>query len=192
MSGQLSSPVGEVVDELVRAVGLTPDSGAPRVDEPRPLPAHALDHATGWLVALAAVAALLCQHEDGGSLSVELSLERTAQWWDGLGRIDGLDAHDPPFEDVADLLDTVATPLGQVTHVRPPGRIAGTELRWETPPTVPASATAVRPRRRHTGLGSTALAIICGSGEGERSAQGHAHQEHKNLAALEAAPSVHG
>jgi len=131
-------------DSLVQMVtGIAHEgSEAARVDEPRPLPAQALDHATGWLAALATVAALLRQQEEGGSWAVELSLARTAQWLDGLGRIDGLNAHDPSFEDVADLLDTVATPFGRVTHVRPPGRIAGTELRWETPPHRPGEDRA--------------------------------------------------
>jgi len=131
-------------DSLVQMVtGIAHEGGeAAGVDEPRPLPAQALDHATGWLAALGAVAALCRRQEDGGSAAVELSLARTAQWLDGLGRIDGLDAHDPSFEEVADLLDTVSTPFGQVTHVRPPGSIGGTQPRWETPPHRPGEDPA--------------------------------------------------
>lgn len=89
------------------------------------------------------LAALIRRREEGGSWAVELSLARTSQWLDGLGRIDGLDARDPTLDDVADLLDTVATPFGEVTHVRPPGSIAGAEPRWETPPHRPGEDRAV-------------------------------------------------
>ncbi|MFD1935265.1 CoA transferase [Nonomuraea mangrovi] len=49
-------------------------------DPPRPLPAQVLDHATGYLAAFGAMAALLRRQEEGGSWRVELSLARTAQW----------------------------------------------------------------------------------------------------------------
>ncbi|MEU7898487.1 CoA transferase [Nonomuraea sp. NPDC049152] len=54
-------------------------------DPPRPLPAQALDHATGYLAAFGAMAALLRRREEGGSWRVELSLARTAQWLAELG-----------------------------------------------------------------------------------------------------------
>lgn len=132
-------------DSLVQMVTGIAHEGAAAVgmDEPRPLPAQALDHGTGWLGALGVLAALIRRREEGGSWAVELSLARTSQWLDGLGRIDGLDARDPTLDDVADLLDTVATPFGEVTHVRPPGSIAGAEPRWETPPHRPGEDRAV-------------------------------------------------
>lgn len=131
-------------DSLVQmATGVAHEGGkAAGVDEPRPLPAQALDHATGWLAALGTIGALRHRQDDGGSWAVELSLARTAGWLDDLGRIDGLHARDPSFEDVADLLDTASTPFGKVTHVLPPGSIGGAEPRWETPPHRPAEDRA--------------------------------------------------
>jgi CoA-transferase family III len=132
-------------DSLVQMVtGIAHEGAAAAgVDEPRPLPAQALDHGTGWLAALGVIAALIRRREEGGSWAVELSLARTSQWLDGLGRINGLDARDPTLDDVADLLDTIATPFGEVTHVRPPGSMAGNEPRWETPPHRPGEDGAV-------------------------------------------------
>jgi hypothetical protein len=101
---------------------------------PRPLPAQALDHGTGWLAALGTLAALGRRTEEGGSWAVEVSLARTARWLDGLGRVDGLSVPDPGPEDVAALLEAVPTPFGTVTHLRPPGSMGGGEPRWERAP----------------------------------------------------------
>ncbi|MFE3450706.1 CoA transferase [Nonomuraea sp. NPDC059194] len=57
-------------------------------DPPRPLPAQVLDHATGYLAAFGAMAALMRRRQEGGSWRVELSLARTAQWLAEL-RLDG-------------------------------------------------------------------------------------------------------
>jgi crotonobetainyl-CoA:carnitine CoA-transferase CaiB-like acyl-CoA transferase len=140
-------------------------AAAAGVDEPRPLPAQALDHATGWLAALGTIAALRRRAEEGGSWTVEVSLARTARWLDGLGRIDGLGAPDPAAEDVADLLAVTDSPFGRVTHVRPPGSIGETEPRWESP-APPARAgprrlVVTRPRR-HPGLGCRTLMRCAG------------------------------
>ena len=58
--------------------------------EPKPLPGQALDHATGYLMAFAAMAALIRRAERGGSWHVRVSLAQTAAWLRGLGRIDGM------------------------------------------------------------------------------------------------------
>jgi hypothetical protein len=55
-------------------------------DPPRPLPAQVLDHATGWLAAMAAVDGLRRRHTTGGGWHAQLSLARTAHWLDQLGR----------------------------------------------------------------------------------------------------------
>jgi len=47
-------------------------------DRPVPLPVQALDHATGWLMAAAAVALLRDRAADGRGGSARLSLARTA------------------------------------------------------------------------------------------------------------------
>ena len=73
--------------------------------EPKPLPGQALDHATGYLMAFAAMAALIHRAERGGSWHVRVSLAQTAHWLRRLGRIDGIACSDPKFDDVRDRLE---------------------------------------------------------------------------------------
>jgi hypothetical protein len=108
--------------------GIAHESGqAAGVDEPRALPMQALDHAAGWLAALAAIAGLRRRAAEGGSWHADVSLARTADWLDSLGRVP-LDP--PPADDVSDLLTETDTPAGRLTHVRMPGRIGGEPLDW--------------------------------------------------------------
>jgi crotonobetainyl-CoA:carnitine CoA-transferase CaiB-like acyl-CoA transferase len=104
--------------------------------EPKPLPAQALDHATGWLAALGAITALRRQQREGGSWVVDVTLARTALWLDGLGRVaGGLDVADPARpENVQDLLATTDSPFGQLIHVRPVGHLAANPPAWNSPP----------------------------------------------------------
>jgi crotonobetainyl-CoA:carnitine CoA-transferase CaiB-like acyl-CoA transferase len=105
---------------------------------PRPLPVQALDHATGYLAAFGAMAALLRRAEEGGSRHVELSLARTACWLDGLGRVDeGGDGGHAAGPEVADRLAEMDSPFGRLTYVRPPGRVHGLEPHWSAPPPRP-------------------------------------------------------
>lgn len=68
-------------DSLVQfSCGIAAEGGT---DEPRPLPAQALDHGTGWL---AAFGALRRRAGEGDSWHVRLSLARTAEWLHDLGR----------------------------------------------------------------------------------------------------------
>jgi crotonobetainyl-CoA:carnitine CoA-transferase CaiB-like acyl-CoA transferase len=104
-------------------------------DHPVPLPCQALDHATGWLAAAGAVAALRRRAVVGGGTLVELSLARTAAWLDALGRVDdGLAAPAPSADDVAPFLEDADSPSGRLTRVRPPGATAGPPPRWDAPP----------------------------------------------------------
>src|SRR5438132_3953282 len=68
--------------------------------EPLPLPAQVLDHATGYLMAFAAMSALARRAQRGGSWHVRVSLAQTGYWLRRLGRIDGLACPDPGFDDV--------------------------------------------------------------------------------------------
>jgi crotonobetainyl-CoA:carnitine CoA-transferase CaiB-like acyl-CoA transferase len=86
--------------------------------EPRPLPAQALDHATGHLLAFAAMAALARRAEQGGSWHVRASLAQTAHWLRQFGRIDGSACSDPKFDDVRDRLEETASGFGHLTAVR--------------------------------------------------------------------------
>ncbi|GAA1014573.1 hypothetical protein Aple_047470 [Acrocarpospora pleiomorpha] len=115
-------------DSLVQMVsGIAHEGGDG--SRPGPLPCQALDHATGYLAAFAAVAGLLRRADEGGSWHAELSLARTAWWLDELGR------GEPGAEPYADdLLDTMGSVFGELTFVRPPGSIEGAEPYWASPP----------------------------------------------------------
>ncbi len=71
----------------------------------KPLPAQILDHASGYLLAFAAMTALRRQRAEGGSWHVRLSLAQTGAGLRSLGRVDGVNAHDPRAGDVLDCLE---------------------------------------------------------------------------------------
>ncbi|WP_020494916.1 CoA transferase [Sciscionella marina] len=95
-------------------------------DKPRPLPAQALDHATGWLAALGAVTALRRRARGGGTWRVRLSLARTGQWLDGLGRKE-TEAGDA---EIARYLTETDSPFGRLAHLRIPGVLSGCPPYW--------------------------------------------------------------
>jgi crotonobetainyl-CoA:carnitine CoA-transferase CaiB-like acyl-CoA transferase len=98
---------------------------------PHPLPAQALDHATGYLAAFGAMAALERRHREGGSWRVQVSLARTAAWLCDMGHVDALGVHDPGPGDIDDLLSEAQSPFGTLRYVRPPGDIVGMTPRWD-------------------------------------------------------------
>ncbi|MFC4858584.1 CoA transferase [Actinophytocola glycyrrhizae] len=81
-------------------------------DPPRPLPAQALDHGTGWLAAYGAMTAL----SRGGSWHVHVSLARTAEWLHDLG-----DGDPVPEVDPAPWLTETDSDFGRLRHLRVPG-----------------------------------------------------------------------
>jgi len=96
------------------------DGGAPT----RSLPAQALDHATGYLAALGAIAGLRRRHAEGGSWHVQVALARTGKWLEDLGHTErGQEAL--PLDPAPYLMRT-----GDITHVAPPGRIDGYVPHW--------------------------------------------------------------
>ncbi|MEW6705856.1 MAG: CoA transferase [Pseudomonadota bacterium] len=102
--------------------------------QPQALPAQALDHASGYLLALGIQAALMRRMVHGGSWHVQVSLAQTAHWLRGLGRVaGGVTAADPGFDDVGDLLETSGSPFGTLTAVRHAGVLSATPPRWERP-----------------------------------------------------------
>jgi crotonobetainyl-CoA:carnitine CoA-transferase CaiB-like acyl-CoA transferase len=83
---------------------------------PGALPAQALDHATGYLLAAGILAALRRRRAEGGTWRVSAHLARTAHW---LLQTDALDG---PARDVDDLdpwLATTKTEYGVVRQSRP-------------------------------------------------------------------------
>jgi crotonobetainyl-CoA:carnitine CoA-transferase CaiB-like acyl-CoA transferase len=104
-------------------------------DAPRVLPAQALDHASGYLLALGAMQALRRRAREGGSWLVQVSLARTGLWLRSLPRLgaEGFAARDPSHDDVIDLLEESDSPFGRVTAVRHAGRLSHTPPRWSRP-----------------------------------------------------------
>ena len=109
--------------------------------EPRPLPAQVLDHATGYLMAFAAMSALARRAERGGSWHVRTSLAQTGYWFRQLGRADGLTCPDPGFDDVRDRLEDTPSGFGTLTAVRHAAVMTETPPRWVWP-TVPLGTHA--------------------------------------------------
>ena len=102
-------------------------------DQPKPLPAQALDHATGFLMAFATMSALKHRATQGGSWHVRCSLAQTGQWVRGLGRIQGLQCPDPSFDEVRDRLEDSASGFGRLTSVRHSALMSETPPCWKRP-----------------------------------------------------------
>ncbi|MEU2682803.1 CoA transferase [Streptomyces hygroscopicus] len=122
-----------------------PDAGG----RPGALPAQALDHGTGYLLAAAVLRALTERQETGGGRHLRFSLAGTASWLmrgiapAPLGRRADGPAHDP-----APWLAETASDLGQLRYARspvgfptgspdgppdwsrPPGRLGADQPRW--------------------------------------------------------------
>jgi CoA-transferase family III len=107
------------------------------VHAPQVLPMQILDHATGYLMAFAAQAALLRQRREGGAWHVQLSLARTAQWLRELGRLEGGLAAKKP--DVQPYLYTEPSGFGALTAVRHAVRMGGAPCTWALPSMPPGS-----------------------------------------------------
>jgi crotonobetainyl-CoA:carnitine CoA-transferase CaiB-like acyl-CoA transferase len=101
--------------------------------EPKALPAQELDHATGYLLAVATMSALARRAQQGGSWHVRCSLAQTGHWFRNLGRIDGIKCPDPRSADVRDLLEETPSGFGQLTAVRHAATMSETPPRWSRP-----------------------------------------------------------
>jgi crotonobetainyl-CoA:carnitine CoA-transferase CaiB-like acyl-CoA transferase len=97
---------------------------------PVPLPVQALDHATGWLMAAAAVALLRDAARTGRGGTARLSLARTATALLGMpGPEAGSAVAAPPGEPAA-----IATPWGPAAVSPWPAEVDGVELRFDAGP----------------------------------------------------------
>ncbi|MBC7916581.1 MAG: CoA transferase [Rhodoferax sp.] len=104
---------------------------------PRALPMQILDQATGYLIALGAVAALVRQQQEGGSWHVEVSLAQTAHWLRGMGRVAGGLAAKKP--DDAPYRETSASGFGVLQSLRHSAHLSRTPARWVRPSMPPGS-----------------------------------------------------
>jgi crotonobetainyl-CoA:carnitine CoA-transferase CaiB-like acyl-CoA transferase len=115
---------------------------------PKPLPAQALDHASGYLAALGAIAALRRRVVEGGSWHVRASLAGTGRWMRGLGRIpNGFACSDPGLDDVRDLLEEIPSGFGRITVVRHAAQLSETPPRWTRPSVPLGTHHAIWPQR---------------------------------------------
>lgn len=105
------------------------------VAPPKELPAQALDHGAGYLLATGAMLALARQAQEGGSWRVRVSLAGVGHHLTSLGRLpQGFDAPDPTFDDIPDLVDDIEGPAGRHTFVRHAAILSETPAQWTRPP----------------------------------------------------------
>ena len=110
-------------------------------EKPVPLPVQALDHATGYLMAAAAVRGVTQRLVAGRATSAKLSLARTAALLVGLTR-------DPPEATPLSPADAdygaavEATDWGPAQRALPPVAVAGAPIVWRRPARRLGSATA--------------------------------------------------
>ncbi|MEV0528744.1 CoA transferase [Streptomyces sp. NPDC050439] len=117
-------------DSLVQvATGIAELEGSP--DSPGVLPAQALDHGTGYLLAAGVLRALTEQHRTGGTRLVRLALTQTAHWL-----VHDL-AHAPGEDegfDAGHRLTETDSPMGRLRHALPPVSYEGGPANWARPP----------------------------------------------------------
>ncbi|WP_328975672.1 CoA transferase [Streptomyces canus] len=121
-------------DSLVQAAtGIAVLEGSP--DRPGALPAQALDHGTGYLLAAAVLRALTEQSYDGGSRFVRLALARTAQWLtDGMDGSAAGDAVSERYDGPEPWLAETDSALGRLRYALSPVSFEGGPADWARPP----------------------------------------------------------
>lgn len=104
--------------------------GWARADEPTPLPVQALDHATGYLLAAAAIRGITRRDADGLGSVVRTSLARVA-----LCLVEGGELPlDGPLVRRAEPTESLATPWGEARMLRSAVTIAGAPISYLRPP----------------------------------------------------------
>lgn len=102
------------------------------------LPVQALDHATGFLGAFAAIRGLARRQAEGGSWLARLSLLRTRNWLVNLG-----EGGTPERSvDLERYMHEVDSAFGQLTVVRAVGGLEASPPRWERAPSEIGSSAA--------------------------------------------------
>ncbi|MEU4481269.1 CoA transferase [Micromonospora sp. NPDC023966] len=100
---------------------------------PGVLPAQALDHGTGYLLAAAVLRALALRAGDGGAWTAELSLARTARWLRHELPAGAVQAAAPPDPDP--WCAERDSPAGRLRYALPPVTLPGGPRTWASPPT---------------------------------------------------------
>jgi len=109
-------------------------------DRPTPLPVQAVDHATGYLLAAAAVRGLTGRLVAGTGCTVRASLARTAALLTGLPPGQSMPFAPETLDDLAEHMEE--TTWGPARRIRPPCNVAGAPMRWNLPATTLGSAPA--------------------------------------------------
>jgi crotonobetainyl-CoA:carnitine CoA-transferase CaiB-like acyl-CoA transferase len=123
-------------DSLVQtATGFNHAEGqAAGVDGPKELPAQMLDHATGYMMAFAAMMAKARQSREGGSWHVRVSLAQTGRWLWNLGRVaDGFEIEDLKSETVTPFIEEIPSGFGPLRSVRHSAVLSKTPAWWSRP-----------------------------------------------------------
>ncbi|MEW2395091.1 CoA transferase [Streptomyces sp. NPDC046862] len=125
-------------DSLVQAAtGIAVTEGSP--ERPGALPAQALDHGTGFLLAAAVLRSLTEQREQGGTRLVRLALARTAAWLTGgsrgVGESRGVGGPaEASYDRPGPWLAETRSSLGRLRYALPPVSFAGGPADWSRPP----------------------------------------------------------
>ena len=110
-------------------------------DRPVPLPVQALDHATGYLMAAAALSGLMARLSEGKVVRSRLSLARTAKLlMDHQTGAEGTDFVPPGPADLAD--GTEMTSWGPARRVIVPATVETCPMVWDRPATALGSGVA--------------------------------------------------
>lgn len=104
---------------------------------PKALPIQILDHASGYLMALGAQAALIRQQQEGGSWHVRVSLAQTGHWLRGLGRI--AEGFSCPKLELERYLEATSSGYGRLVAATHAARFSQTPAAWTRPSMPPGS-----------------------------------------------------
>ncbi len=116
-------------DSIVQAVAGVAMAESGDGERPGALPAQALDHATGYLIAAGVLHAVAQQMRDGASRSVQAHLARTAHWLTSMPDTTPLaQATSSP----ADFLVERQAPSGQLRYASPAVRCSGSPADYAT------------------------------------------------------------
>lgn len=118
--------VSGIADAGGRAAGLA--DGAPKS-----LPAQALDHGCGYLMAASAISALIRQREEGGAWRVRSALAWTGRWLEGLGRQDAINAPEPSAAAIKAHFVDEQGPYGHVRRIGMATVLSQTPPHWVMP-----------------------------------------------------------
>jgi hypothetical protein len=121
-------------DSLVQAAaGIAVECTTDDAQLPGSLPAQALDHGTGHLIAAVVLRGLAERTRYGQPLQARFALARTAAWLLDLPRAASAEAHAIPL-DADPFLIELPSSGGVATIVAPPGELDGRVLRWTRGP----------------------------------------------------------